>query len=223
MFTGYSDQTIDFLWGIRFNNERPWFEAHKGEYLQYVLQPTRELGEELYAYMAEKYPELWLNLHDSRNYPDARRLYGRRPYKDHLSISLRHETEARPCRPEFYFEINPEGYAWGMGFWGATPQVMERFRRLAAEDPAPFEKLVRKFNRQGGFTLQGEAYKRPKAAPSPLLAPWFAQKHIVLGREAAHDEAILSPRIVECLKADFSFLTPFYRYFAALCPEDPAP
>ena len=30
MFTGYCDNTIDFLWGIRFNNERPWFEAHMG-------------------------------------------------------------------------------------------------------------------------------------------------------------------------------------------------
>ena len=44
MFTGYCDNTIDFLWGIRFNNERPWFEAHKGDYLRYLLQPTRELG-----------------------------------------------------------------------------------------------------------------------------------------------------------------------------------
>ena len=48
MFTGYCDKTIDFLWGIRFNDARPWLEAHKGEYLQYLLQPTRELGEELY-------------------------------------------------------------------------------------------------------------------------------------------------------------------------------
>ena len=24
MFTGFTDATVDFLWGIRFNNERPW-------------------------------------------------------------------------------------------------------------------------------------------------------------------------------------------------------
>ena len=93
MFTGYSDNTIDFLWGIRFNNERPWFEAHKGDYLQYLLQPTRELGAELYDYMTGKYPDLWLNLHVSRIYRDARRLFGRGPYKDHLWFSLRHEND----------------------------------------------------------------------------------------------------------------------------------
>ena len=29
MFTGFTDATVDFMWGIRFNNERAGFEAHK--------------------------------------------------------------------------------------------------------------------------------------------------------------------------------------------------
>lgn len=40
MFQGFSQQTNDFLWGIRFNNERSWFEAHKQEYLDYVQSPA---------------------------------------------------------------------------------------------------------------------------------------------------------------------------------------
>ena len=36
MFTGYSDQTVDFLWGIRFNNDRDWFLAHKEDYLRQI-------------------------------------------------------------------------------------------------------------------------------------------------------------------------------------------
>jgi len=32
MFNGFSEQTIDFLWGIRLNNEKSWFESHKEEY-----------------------------------------------------------------------------------------------------------------------------------------------------------------------------------------------
>ena len=31
MFTGFTDETVDFMWGIRFNNERSWFEAHKSK------------------------------------------------------------------------------------------------------------------------------------------------------------------------------------------------
>ena len=44
MFTGFSDETVDFMWGIRFNNERTWFEAHKDIYLRSFYQPMRELG-----------------------------------------------------------------------------------------------------------------------------------------------------------------------------------
>ena len=29
MFIGFTDETVDFMWGIRFNNERTWVEAHK--------------------------------------------------------------------------------------------------------------------------------------------------------------------------------------------------
>ena len=32
MFQGFSQETVDFMWGIRFNNERTWFMAHKEEY-----------------------------------------------------------------------------------------------------------------------------------------------------------------------------------------------
>ena len=44
MFTGYSDATVDFMWGIRFNNERAWFEANKETYLTHFQQPMRELA-----------------------------------------------------------------------------------------------------------------------------------------------------------------------------------
>lgn len=29
MFTGFTPETIDFLWGIRMNNNRDWFLEHK--------------------------------------------------------------------------------------------------------------------------------------------------------------------------------------------------
>ena len=49
MFEGFSQSAIDFLWGIKFNNEREWFPAHKQEYLTYVDKPLREPGAQLHA------------------------------------------------------------------------------------------------------------------------------------------------------------------------------
>lgn len=52
MFQGYSQETVDFMWGIRFNNERGWFLAHKDDYQQHLLAPTRELGQAVYDGLA---------------------------------------------------------------------------------------------------------------------------------------------------------------------------
>ena len=52
MFTGFTDATVDFLWGIRFNNERPWFEAHKETYLSELYRPMKDLGAEIYDFLS---------------------------------------------------------------------------------------------------------------------------------------------------------------------------
>ena len=61
MFQGYRQETLDFLWGIRFNNDRTWFQAHKEEYLRCLYEPTAALGEEVYDRFASKAPLFPLN------------------------------------------------------------------------------------------------------------------------------------------------------------------
>ena len=89
MFQGFSQGAVDFLWGVRFNNERPWFEAHKQEYLDLVAAPLKELALQTQLAMLEKYPDLQLEVKVSRIYRDARRLHGRGPYKDHMWFVMR--------------------------------------------------------------------------------------------------------------------------------------
>ena len=36
MFQGFSPETIDFLWGIRMNNNRDWFMPNKKMYTQFL-------------------------------------------------------------------------------------------------------------------------------------------------------------------------------------------
>ena len=93
MFTGYTDQTVDVFWGIRFNNDRAWFAEHKQEFQDAVMTPTKALAGELYDWFQEAYPDLHLNVHISRIYRDARRLFGRGPLNDH--IWFRSRTRSR--------------------------------------------------------------------------------------------------------------------------------
>ena len=150
MFQGFKPESIQFLWGVRFNNERPWFEAHKQQYLDLIQTPLRQLGVEVQQEVLRRHPERQLNLHISRIYRDARRLHGRGPYKDHLWIVLRspgHGAEGSSS-PEFYFEIAPERYSIGLVFYAKAPLVMAKLRARMDRDPKPMEKLARRLNKQ---------------------------------------------------------------------------
>ena len=46
MFQGFTPEAVEFLWGIKFNNNREWFLPRKEEFLSLVDRPMRELGSE---------------------------------------------------------------------------------------------------------------------------------------------------------------------------------
>ena len=217
MFQGYTQETIDFMWGIRFNNERAWFMDHKEQYQKHLLEPTRALAEQVYDGLREKLPHEPLMMKVSRIYRDARRLHGRGPYKDHLWFCVRTGDEDWTGRPTFYFEIAPEYYSYGMGFWHASAATMERFRKQVRSDPRELEKLVRAFNRSGRFELVGDEYARDKGAPNELLRPWLQKKNISLQFEKPLDERIFSPELADEIVEELAELVPLYRFFAKLC------
>ena len=66
MFQGFTDETVDFLWGIRFNNDREWFAENKPIFQRAVQTPMKELAEELHDWFAEAHPNLCVNMHISR-------------------------------------------------------------------------------------------------------------------------------------------------------------
>lgn len=222
MFQGFPDAAIDFMWGIRFNNEKSWFEAHKQTYLDAFYQPMRELTQEVYRRFMDRHGDLDLVSRVSRIYRDARRLHGRGPYKDRLWMTMERPKEDWPHQPVYWFELEPEGYSYGLGYWCAPPVTMAKFRARLDRDPKPFERLVRAFNKQDVFALQGEDYKRPKGTCSPLLAPWYNKKGFSLSCDRPHDALIHSPALTDALLEGFEALLPFYRYLMLL-EGDPDP
>ena len=221
MFQGFSQGAVDFLWGIGFHNERAWFEAHKEEYLTLVDRPLRELGAQAAQTMGEKYPKLGLGLKVSRIYRDARRLYGRGPYKDHLWFSLRRFGEQEGAVPCFYFELAPEYYSYGVGAYDPSPLTMAKLRARVDRDPKPLEKLARRLNRQTEFVLEGELYKRPKGDPGPLLSPWYNRRQITLASDHNCEGVLFTPQLADQVIQGFCFLEPYYCWLQSLAGDPP--
>ena len=212
MFTGYSDKTVDFFWQIRFNNSREWFHPRKDEFNAVIMNPTRELANELYDWFQEKYPKLNLNLHISRIYRDARRLFGRGPLKDHIWFSFQNEIGPRELSPCFWFEVNCDGYSYGMGNW-ATPDVAARYRRLIDLAPEKFDALARRFEQQEIFALAGESYARPKGHAGERIGAWYNKKYISLSCDRKYDALCYSHDLVGVIEDGYTFLMPYYEFF----------
>jgi uncharacterized protein (TIGR02453 family) len=217
MFTGFTDETVDFMWGIRFNNERPWFEAHKEIYNKHLYQPMKELGGELYDFVREMRPDYGLICKTARIYRDARRLHGRGPYKDHLWFCIEQPGEAWTDRPSFWFELTPDGWSYGMGYWVSKPVTMAKLRARIDRDPKPMEELTRRLKEQDEFSLSTADYKKLRSpAPSEVLEPWYRAKYFSIGHEEKLTEELFGREIVEHLKQGYTFLLPYYDYFMTL-------
>ena len=54
MFEGFTPETVDFLWGIRMNNNKEWFTANKKQYTDFLYHPMKELGKELFEPFLDK-------------------------------------------------------------------------------------------------------------------------------------------------------------------------
>lgn len=215
MFNGFNEKTTEFLWGIRLNNSREWFQENKEIYLTHLQEPMRALAGDVHREFAEK-NKLDLEWRVTRIYRDARRVRDGNLYKDHLWFSLEHQHEEWQSTPVFFFEISPEGYMYGLGYYMATAETMKKFRARLDANPAEFERIASALSRQGIFEITGEEYSRKKGEKDGLLGRWYNRKSLAMIAEHRGHEALCSPEIVQTLSRDFKTLIPLYKFFLSL-------
>ena len=222
MFEGFSQETLDFMWGIRFNNERSWFEAHKQDYLEHLYRPMKALCAQVYEGLEEDCAQRGMIGRVCRIYRDARRLHGRGPYKDHLWFSIEQPTERFAAHPTFWFELDPDGWSYGLGYYAARPITMAKLRARMDRDPAPSLALLIQVEENGEFLLDGPAYKKEKTAPIPQLTQWYNKKSFSFHHSEPLTEEIYSPGLADRLVSGLHTLFPLHDYLVTL-DSDPPP
>ena len=210
MFEGYSPETVDFLWGIRLNNNREWFLEHKKDYVTYLYEPMKALGKELFVPFIEKSGEL---LKVSRIYRDAR-MHHPVPYKESLWICIRQDVEWWAENPCLYFEINPDGIHYGFFLWRARPAVMKQIRRDIAANPRDFLAMIEKVEQDTGITITAEEYKRPEKCENPDLDRFFRWKgQIACVIQEPFSDDTFGPELAQRVGDFFEKLIPLYDFF----------
>jgi uncharacterized protein (TIGR02453 family) len=210
MFQGFTPETVDFLWGIRLNNNREWFTANKKAYVDTLYEPMKALGKDLFQPFLDKPGNV---LKVSRIYRDAR-MHPPEPYKESLWICIRQDVEWWAENPCLYFEINPDGVHYGFFIWKPRTATMEEFRKYISAKPDEFLTMVREVEASVGQKITADCYKRPKISDNPDLAPYFAWRgQIGCTRHEDFSEATFGPELGERVREYFEQLIPLYDYF----------
>jgi uncharacterized protein (TIGR02453 family) len=214
-FTGFSPYSLAFFEGLAANNSKPWFEAHRGDYEEYLLEPLKRLVSALSGPMLAMDPDLItlpaVDKTISRIYRDIRFSRNKSPYKTCLWITFKRHGPDWKTAPCFFFEIRGDGYRYGMGFYSADRETMDHLRRFIETRPAEFRRAVACLGKQALFTLEGDCYKRPLNPALPDdLQQWHQRRNVYLVCNRPANGRIFTRGICDDLRDGFSLLRPVY-------------
>lgn len=221
-FEGFPKGAFRFLKGLAKNNNREWFEAHKGEYLDGIVAPMRCLVSGLSDFMQaidwnfEVAPCIGKTI--SRIYKDARYSWGRTPYKETVWCSFKQRVPQWKTQPGYFFEVSAEGYCFGMGYFEAKRETMDRLRSIIDERPDDFRKVLGFMKKKGGgLTLGGFRYKRlmKPGVPDDLLE-FYQRKSFYFISERPVDGIVTTKKLVKELMDAFASMAPLYHFMFKL-------
>ena len=207
----FSKETESFLWDLKFNNERQWFLQNKDRFENVLNEPFKELAHNTHDLVTSEFPDEVLELHVSRIYRDARRLFGRGPYKDRLWFTIKNRRNGFDGAA-FFFEINPAGWCYGLGLYCEKPSKMEEFRKSVAANPAAFESLASEIEKMPDFEIQGEEYKKPKGDFGPIINKWYNRKYVDAVSNHDFEGELFSENLYTFLADEFIKLMPMYKF-----------
>jgi uncharacterized protein (TIGR02453 family) len=216
-FNGFSPATFQFLRDLCSNNRKEWFELHKQDYQDHVLAPLKALAAGLGPLMLsidfdfEVTPAI--NRTISRIYRDTRFSKDKSPYKTSHWITFKRPAKDWQDYPAYFFEIAPYAHRYGMGFYSASRETMDRFRKGIDLNPAKFRAATAFFSKQNAFTIEGEVYKRPLKSDLPEeLQNWYNRKSLYLVSNKQISNNSIGRELLSELKHGFETISPFYAY-----------
>ncbi|ADN09066.1 DUF2461 domain-containing protein [Sulfurimonas autotrophica] len=167
-FKGFSKKTLPFLESIRKNNNKEWFSAHKKEYEELILNPSRafvtEMGEHLQALepFINAIPKINKSLY--RIYRDTRRPNAlAMPIKERIGVIFWQGNTKRMQSSSFYLHFSPDELYVAVGVRWFEKPMLDAFRETIKNDDkrTQLAKILEDIKaKDKGYTHLEKGYKR---------------------------------------------------------------
>ncbi|MGA2545332.1 MAG: DUF2461 domain-containing protein [Rectinemataceae bacterium] len=206
---------LDFLFELRGNNDRRWFEENRTRYEEARASFLAIVGELLGRFgdvddlggVAVKDCVFRINR-------DLRFSKDKSPYKTAMSALLGRGGRKSKSR-SYYFHIESEGRSMlAGGLYDPSPAELAKLRMILAEDAAPFRKIIEKpefrryFGAPAGESLKTAPQGYAKDHPDIGL---LRMKQFIAVHQLA-DKAVLSEDLVQHTLTVFKAMKPFVTY-----------
>jgi len=225
-FGGYSVATFSFLEELAFNNNRGWFEAHRGDYETAVVEPSLALIADMEPLIRSISPHFRAVAKKSggslmRIYRDTRFARDKTPYKTNIGIQFRHELAADVHTPAFYVHLATDECFIGAGTWHPEPSDLKKIRTYLSEHPDDYRSATAQAIEASGMSISGEALKKAPRGfdPDHPLATELRRIDFLLSADL-EPTLYLEPGLVAKLERSFSGAAPYMRF---LCEALEAP
>ena len=167
-FKGFSKKTLPFLDSIRRNNNKEWFEVHKKEYEDLILEPSRAFVEEFGEHLQALEPTInfspKINKSLFRIYRDSRRPNAlAMPIKERIGIIFWQGSGKRMQSSSFYLHFSPKELYVATGVRWFEKPMLDAFRETIKNDAKRAElwEILEQIKGMGkGYTHLEKGYKR---------------------------------------------------------------
>lgn len=217
----FSEASLRFLAENREKNSKDWFQQHTSVYEAHLLAPLQELAGRLSEPMLQIDPHLEVtpkvDKTISRIYRDTRFSRDKSLYREQMWLTWMRRQKPKTDYPAFFFEISPNAYRYGMGFFSASVRSMDLYRDWITLHEKAFLKLVRELEQNTVFRPEGALYQKNRYQGSYLeLATWYNRKnlYVVVNRASVAELFDFDALLVHLTKG-FSRLAPMYAFLCA--------
>ncbi len=138
-FNGFPPQALDLLKRIGENNSKEWFEAHKHEYEELILAPSRSFAEEMGDHLLALEPTInyapKINHSLFRIYRDIRRMgHDKRPIKERIGFIWWQGSGKRLQSSSFYMHFDKSELFAAVGVRWFEKPMLDAYREFIKEE-----------------------------------------------------------------------------------------
>jgi uncharacterized protein (TIGR02453 family) len=223
----FTPGALTFLRQLKRNNRREWFLERKPAFESLLLEPLRELVEELDVRLATTVPEVGGSPKRSifRIYRDVRFSKDKSPYKTHVACWFAHRdggpgvgSETHGAGAGFYFHLEPGASMVAGGLWMPPRPALQAIRERIATDHEGLEAALGAppFRRRFGTLTPEHVLKRvPRPWPADHPAATWLRFASYTVSAPLSDAAVTGKKLADQVAKDFVLIRPLVRWLNA--------